>query len=80
MKLNRFVHVEIPKNSDFFSRLAGNMPSIPIGMYSGDETPPMNLRKTEQLDYMAKTDMETVRREAAEAREDAQRAEESKGV
>lgn len=73
MKLNRFVHVEIPKNSEFFSRLAGNMPSIPNGLYSGDDTPPVNMRKTELLEYVAQSDMNTIRREAAEAREAAQR-------
>lgn len=78
MKLNKFVQVAIPKNSEFFSRLAGNMPKIPDGFFSGDSDIPEGMRKTEILQRVDKMEMNEIRREAAEAAEAARKAEEDK--
>lgn len=78
MKLNKFVHVEIPRPSTFFARMAGNMPMIPSGMYSGEESVPDNLRPTEQLQYSQRSVLNQMREDAAEARNRAQRQEEEK--
>lgn len=56
MKLNKHIQVKIPKNSDFFARLNGNMPTIPTAAYSGDEPVPSELRKTEYFDTMDQFD------------------------
>lgn len=68
LKLNKFVHVEIPKNSDFFSRLAGARPVAPAGSYTGDDVVPNQLNKIDELIEADKVNMNQLRREAAEAR------------
>lgn len=74
LKLNKFVHVEIPSNKDFFSRLAGARPIAPASAYSGDESVPNSMNKTDQLMYADEMNMNQIRREAAEARnEDAEK-------
>lgn len=73
MKLNKFQHVEIPKKSDFFARMSGNMPVIPSGMYSGDaDLPSGGMRKTEILQRVNAEELNRIRAEAAEARNRAQ--------
>lgn len=52
LKLNKFVHVEIPKKSDYFARLAGLSVNIPSSAYSGDEMPP----KGNKTDILAQMD------------------------
>lgn len=69
LKLNKFKKVRIPKNSDYFARFQGRFPSIPNGQYSGDASmPSMNMSKIDQLEFANKADLNAIRREAAEAR------------
>ena len=49
LKLNKFVHVEIPKNSDFFYRLAGARPTAPANAYTGDDILPQSMNKVDIL-------------------------------
>lgn len=49
MKLNKFVQVAIPKNSEYFRRFNGNLPVPSNGNYSGDEVVPQGLTKVEQI-------------------------------
>lgn len=66
LKLNKFVHVEIPKKSEFYARLAGVQPSIPSSMYSGDELIP----KGNKTDILAQMD---AKNSAALAREESEK-------
>lgn len=52
LKLNKFVHVEIPKKSEYYARLAGLQVNIPSSMYSGDKMPP----KGNKTDILAQLD------------------------
>lgn len=73
LKLNKFVDVAIPKNSDFFARLAGARPEAPSGAYTGDDILPVGMTKTELLASISEKDLNQIRKEAAEARnEDAE--------
>lgn len=68
MRLNRHVQVRIPKNSEFFSRLNGNLPSIPSSAFSGDEVMLSDVRKTDILADMDAYDKMKQREEFANSR------------
>lgn len=70
LKLNKFVHVEIPKNSDFFYRLAGARPVAPAGAFTGDDIVPNGMNKIDELYRADSVNLNQLRREAAEARND----------
>lgn len=67
MRLNKFVDVAIPKNSDYFLRLNGNFPNIPNGAYTGDDIVPQPERKVDVLADMAEYDRMMQRQEYAES-------------
>ena len=67
LKLNKFVKVAIPKNSDFFARMSGNFPNIPDSAYSGDEPMVPEGRKTDILADMDAYDRLMQREEYAKA-------------
>lgn len=68
MRLNKFVDVAIPKNSDFFARLNGVIPSFPNNAYSGDSSIPMTSeRKVDILADMEQYDKMMQRKEFAES-------------
>lgn len=67
MRLNKFVDVAIPKNSDYFARMAGNLPTIGSQFFSGDEVVPQNDRKVDVLADIDAYDRMMQRKEAAEA-------------
>lgn len=54
LKLNKFVRVAIPKNSDYFQRFSGSLPRPIDGQFSGDESLPSAATKLEQLDAAAR--------------------------
>lgn len=64
MKLNKFVKVAIPKNSEFFRRFNGNLPVPSNGSYSGDEAIPHGLTKPEQISYAARINQQHLSDEA----------------
>lgn len=68
LKLNKFVHVEIPNNSDFFYRLSGARPVAPENAYTGDEYMPNSMNKVDMLAAADRVNMNQLRQEAAEAR------------
>lgn len=74
LKLNKFVFVDLPKPSTYFARLGGMRPSIPAGVYSGDEILPHG-NKTDILAMAESANINQIRREAAEARDRAQESE-----
>lgn len=76
LKLNKFVLVDIPKPSVYFARLGGLRPSLPAGVYSGDEILPRG-NKTDLLAMAESANLAQIRREAAEARDKAQAEEEN---
>lgn len=77
LKINRFRFVDIPKNSDYFARLGGQRPIPPASAYVEDsEGIPRYGNKTDILAHADAINMEQIRREAAEARDRAQREEE----
>lgn len=51
MKLNKFVKVSIPKNSEYFRRFNGNLPIPSNGNFTGDEVLPEGMTKNQQLSY-----------------------------
>ena len=51
MKLNKYVQVKIPKNSEYFRRFNGNLPIPSDGSFSGDEAAPAGMTKNQQLHY-----------------------------
>lgn len=70
MKLNRYVSVKIPKNSEYFRRFNGNLPVPSNGSFTGDEVVPQGMTKTEQLSYAARKNSEYLESEAQEVHED----------
>lgn len=71
MKLNKFVRVSIPKNSEYFRRFNGNLPIPSNGNYTGDEVVPQSLTKVEQISYASRINEQKLREEAAEKDEGA---------
>lgn len=67
MRLNKFVDVAIPKNSDYFLRMNGAFPNIPNGAYSGDEIVPPPDRLVDKLADMDAYDRMMQRKEYAES-------------
>lgn len=67
MRLNKFVDVAIPKNSDYFMRLNGSRPDIPSSAYTGDDVAPMPDRKVDILADMDSYDKMMQRKEYAES-------------
>ena len=65
MRLNKFVDVAIPKNSDFFARLNGIMPNIPQNLYTGDDIMPENGRPVDILEDMQAYDKMMQKKEYA---------------
>lgn len=54
MKVNRFKDVAIPKNKDYFARLAGNIVQAPAGAYTGDDPVHISGNKTDELNMYAR--------------------------
>lgn len=73
-QLNAFQDVAIPRNSDFFYRLQGRAVTPSPSQYSGEESMPFNVSKTEALHRANKELTNEIRREAAEAAESARKA------
>lgn len=71
-----FQDVAIPRNSEFFYRLQGRAVAPSPSQYSGDESMPFNVSKTEALHRANKELTNELRREAAEAADVARRASE----
>lgn len=67
LKLNKFVDVEIPKNSAFLARMNGSLPTIPSGAFTGDEPYVPEGRKTDVLADMDAYDRMMQRQEYAKA-------------
>lgn len=67
MRLNKFVDVAIPKNSDYFLRMNGAFPNIPNGAYSGEELVPPSVRLVDMLADMDDYDRMMQRKEYAES-------------
>lgn len=51
MKLNKFVQVKIPKNSEYFRRFNGNLPIPSDGNFSGDDVVPNGMTKNQLLHF-----------------------------
>lgn len=55
LKLNKFVHVNIPTNKEYFSRV-GLSSLGPVSQYSGDDIVPRNTRFVDTLDMLDRYD------------------------
>lgn len=55
MKLNKFVHVNIPTNREYFARVGLSSVGSPA-QYSGDEPVPLNGRLVDTLDMLDRYD------------------------
>lgn len=76
LKGNRFKHVSIPKKSEYFARLQGQLSEPTSQYFTGDqEVPVSGMSKVDQLDAANRADMNQIRREAAEAAERARNGE-----
>lgn len=61
MKLNRFQHVNIPKNRSYFSRYGFN--NMDENSYTGDEVAPPSRSKIDTLALMDERDKELLSQE-----------------
>lgn len=69
MKLNKFVQVAIPKNSEYFRRFNGNLPVPSNGNFSGDEVIPAGMTKVEQISAASRLNEQFLAQEAQEGKE-----------
>lgn len=77
LKLHKLVQVNIPKNSVFFARLAGNRPRPISGTFSGEDiTLPLSSSKLDSLNQAQKMALNEVRAKAAAAAESAREGKE----
>lgn len=72
MKLNKFVQVAIPKNSEYFRRFNGNLPVPSNGNFSGDEVIPAGMTKVEQISAASRLNEQFLAQEAQEGKEGAE--------
>lgn len=72
--MNRFQDVNIPRNSEFFYRLQGRAITPSPSQFTGEESMPFQVSKTEALSRANKELTNEIRREAAEAAEAARKA------
>lgn len=54
LKLNKFRDVRIPSNAEYFARYG--FTTSPDSQYSGDESAPLSMNKTELFELMAEYD------------------------
>lgn len=74
LKGNRFKEVAIPKKSEYFARLNGQLREPTSQYFSGDsEVPISGMSKVDELDLANRANMNAIRREAAEAAEAARK-------
>lgn len=76
LKGNRFKEVAIPKKSDYFARLQGQLREPSDQYFTGDQDLPPHYCKTEMLDAAQRSALAEVRRQAAEDRDHEQEKEE----
>lgn len=72
MKLNKFVQVAIPKNSEYFRRFNGNLPVPSNGNFSGDEVIPSGMTKVEQISAANRLNEQYLAQEAKKVEEGAE--------
>lgn len=75
MKLNKFVRVSLPKNSEYFRRFNGNLPIPSNGSFTGDDVAPASLTKNQQLHAASQINDQLNRQEDDEAQKGKEGAE-----